>query len=282
MIDRWQWKRVTRAEPCPVCGKGDYCTRTTDGSAVKCMRVESEKAIESGGWVHVLEDPLPPAPKKKIKKKLDWTEEARLMFEHPQAHDKRCEVADQLNVSVDSLERLRVGIGWDEWENEEYSSWPSRDSDGRVIGYVRRYSNGSKRTNMGGSTGVFYTPRWYTWPGPLFVVEGGSDVAACETHGLCAIGRASKHVRCRIHQTNDRTMRPTQAGHCGWREGRSSEPKGYGAELYDKLPRLCVLLAGVVWHEEGSCRAWWQCRWCVSSASRQGHERFTDRRSDVA
>ena len=56
---------------------------------------------------------------------------------------------------------------------------------------MRRYADGSKRTNPGGTTGVFYVPTWYTHPGPVFIVEGGSDVAACESHNLNAIGRAS-------------------------------------------------------------------------------------------
>jgi hypothetical protein len=187
------WIRVSRSEPCPVCDRPDYCTRTTDGLAVKCMRVESNQPAKKGpGWIHHMTDPLPPRPPaKKIEKKADWTAECKKMFEHDKAHDKRCEVADLLKVSVESLEALRVGIGWDEWNSREFSAWPSRDSDGRCIGYVRRYSDGTKRTNQGGTTGVFYVPTWYTHPGPVFVVEGGSDVAACESHNLNCIGRAS-------------------------------------------------------------------------------------------
>lgn len=188
------WIRVSRAEPCPVCDRPDYCTRTTDGMAVKCMRVESDQIAPGklGGWIHQMKDPLPPhPPPKPVEKKADWTEECKRMFAHEKAHDKRCAVAEQLKVSVDSLEALRVGIGWDEWNGREFSSWPSRDNDGRCIGYVRRYNDGSKRTNQGGTTGVFYTPNWYTHPGPVFVVEGGSDVAACESNNLNSIGRAS-------------------------------------------------------------------------------------------
>lgn len=188
------WIRVSRAEPCPICDRPDYCTRTTDGSAVKCMRVESDLPDKGklGGWIHKLTDPLPPKPEpKKVEKKPDWSKECREMFEHEKAHDKRCEVAEMLKVSVESLEALRVGIGWDSWNQREFSSWPSRDNDGRCIGYVRRYADGTKRTNQGGSTGVFYAPTWYTYPGPVFIVEGGSDVAACESHNLNAIGRAS-------------------------------------------------------------------------------------------
>ena len=191
-----EWKRVSRREPCPVCGKPDYCGRTVDGSAVRCMRVDSDKpsTAKDGtmGWIHVLSNPLPPvAATKNVLKKPDWTKECRAMFDHEKAHDKRCAIADTLAVSVESLELMRVGIGWDEWNGAEFSSWPSRDHNGRCIGYVRRYSDGAKRTNEGGSTGVFYTSEWFSRPGPLWVVEGGSDVAACESAGLCAIGRAS-------------------------------------------------------------------------------------------
>lgn len=191
-----EWKRASRREPCQVCNKPDYCTRTVDGTAARCMRVESEKpsAGKDGtmGWIHVLANPLPPVTATKtIPKKPDWTKECRAMFDHEKSHDKRCAIADSLSVSVESLELLRVGVGWDEWNNAEFSSWPSRDHNGRCIGYVRRYSDGAKRTNEGGSTGVFYTSDWFSRPGPLWVVEGGSDVAACETAGLAAIGRAS-------------------------------------------------------------------------------------------
>lgn len=189
------WVRVSRLEPCPICGRPDYCTRTTDGTAVKCQRVESDKPYTGklGGWIHKMADPLPPLSPttKKVEKKPDWTVECRKMFEHDKAHQKRCEVADLLKVSVESLEALRVGIGWDNWNGREFSSWPSRDNNGLCIGYVRRYDDGTKRTNQGGTTGVFYVPTWYTHPGPVFIVEGGSDVAACESNNLNSIGRAS-------------------------------------------------------------------------------------------
>lgn len=187
-----KWVRVTRAEPCPICERPDYCTRTTDGEAVKCMRVESDKPIEKGGWLHRLDEPLPPIPSPKaVEKKRDWMEECRRMYEHPEAREKRRQVAFQLDVSARALKRLRVGIGWDNWNHREFSSWPSRDHTKRCIGYVRRYLDGAKKTNKGGSAGVFYTHAWCQHPGPVFIVEGGSDVAACETHGLNAIGRAS-------------------------------------------------------------------------------------------
>jgi len=185
-----KWVEVSRREPCPICGKPDYCTRSTDGQVVKCMRVESDHAIASGGWLHKLTDALPPAPAPKpIQKKRDWTAECRRMYRHQSAKRKRVALAKSLGVSVLSLDLLRVGIGWDQHNGHEFSSWPSRDHTGMCIGYVRRYDDGTKRTNRGGSTGLFYAANWFLHSGPILVVEGGSDVAACISHDLCAIGR---------------------------------------------------------------------------------------------
>lgn len=156
------------------------------------MRVESEKPIDKGGWLHRLSDPLPAVPPpKKVDKKPDWTDECKRMYEHDRAGEKRRQVAEHLHVTVTALDRLRVGIGWDDWNHQEFSSWPSRDHTGRCIGFIRRYSDGVKRTNQGGSTGVFYTHKWFQYYGPVYIVEGGSDVASCESWKLCSVGRAS-------------------------------------------------------------------------------------------
>ena len=152
MKTKSEWVRVTRREPCVICEKSTWCTRTTDGTAVRCMRVESEKPVEKGGWIHLMEDPLPPKPPAPpAKRKYNWTKECRAMYEHPRAKAKREEVAEQLGVTVQSLILLRVGVGWDDYgPRREFSSWPSRDAEGRCIGYVRRYTT-QKKTNQGGS-----------------------------------------------------------------------------------------------------------------------------------
>ena len=55
------WHEVTRANPCPLCGKGDWCGRTDDG-AVRCMRLKDPpaewhvvKVCEDGGTVYRLD-----------------------------------------------------------------------------------------------------------------------------------------------------------------------------------------------------------------------------------
>lgn len=45
------YARVSRRDPCPVCGKADWCRVFADGG-VECMRTESPVTCSSGGWMH--------------------------------------------------------------------------------------------------------------------------------------------------------------------------------------------------------------------------------------
>ncbi len=53
-----QWCRVTRNDPCPICGRGDWCLVAKDKSAAICPRTEagSVKEIEGSGFLHKLDD----------------------------------------------------------------------------------------------------------------------------------------------------------------------------------------------------------------------------------
>jgi putative DNA primase/helicase len=49
------WVRVTRAHPCPVCGRTHYCSVSADGGLVFCTRTESDRPSRNGdvpGWLH--------------------------------------------------------------------------------------------------------------------------------------------------------------------------------------------------------------------------------------
>ena len=60
------FSRVSKALPCPVCNKPDWCRVFGDGWA-ECMRVRSERLAKSGGWMHRIgggpERYVPPPPK---------------------------------------------------------------------------------------------------------------------------------------------------------------------------------------------------------------------------
>jgi len=93
-------------------------------------------------------------------------------------------------VSTDALVRLRVGVGFDH-DGTEWASFPSRNENWEIVGIIRRYNSGRKRTLCGTSNaGIFAVPEW-NLTDTLYVVEGASDVAACYDHGLSSIGRPS-------------------------------------------------------------------------------------------
>lgn len=162
------------------------------------MRVESAKVSEgrdgTSGWIHHPSDgmqpfePLPTKPKKTLTPD-ELKSLAKGAYEHVNANRTRREVARNLGVTVESLERLKVGYGDD--YNGEHSTWPARDDRGNIVGIVRRYTNGEKKSVYGGSTGLFYCHGWSRFEGPVLVVEGGSDTAAGISAGLCVIGRPS-------------------------------------------------------------------------------------------
>lgn len=54
------WIRVKKQNPCPICGKPDWCLISEDGKSVICARVESDKPVGNAGagWLHSLEDRL--------------------------------------------------------------------------------------------------------------------------------------------------------------------------------------------------------------------------------
>ncbi len=47
-----QWCRVTKNDPCPICGRGDWCLVAKDKSAAICPRTEagSVREIEGSGF----------------------------------------------------------------------------------------------------------------------------------------------------------------------------------------------------------------------------------------
>jgi hypothetical protein len=197
------WRRVSREEPCPVCGKPDWCLVDTDGALAICPRTEdgAVKRCGEAGWLHRLREDewerpfdarrwsppwLPSQPSSPPKHaRTDLPKFARHLHKRGRAELPR--LAQTLGVAALSLERLEVGYhafgGW--W------SFPERDAAGEVIGIHRRYAGGSKRRLKGGKAGLTYAADWGSGDGPVLLVEGGSDVAAGLTLGLCVVGRPS-------------------------------------------------------------------------------------------
>lgn len=183
-----------------MCNHDSWCTISDDKVYVRCVRVPSNRPSHSKrgehAWVHVLDGKTPdfevvPVYSRKYRDRHEVLASVCKFYEHPDAQEVRRDVAAQLGVSSRALDAMRVGFGVD-GNGAEFSSWPSKDAGGEYIGITRRYFDGSKKTIFRMQSGLFYSDT----PGalsqnPVLIVEGGSDVAAAFTIGLCAIGRPS-------------------------------------------------------------------------------------------
>lgn len=185
-----EWKRVTRQEPCPVCGKPDWCGMSGDGTWCVCMRAESGRASKNGGWLHRLKDaplrpvfrPRPARGKNPMASLASYHAALRLRWDWVWLDG----LALSLGVDMDALERLQPAY---DPANKAFS-FPMRDGGGAVTGIRLRNARGDKWAVRGGSDGLFYDPAMTSAP-ELAVCEGPTDTAAALTLGLQAAGRPS-------------------------------------------------------------------------------------------
>ena len=182
--------RVTRKNPCPVCGKPDWCLIAEDGSAAICQRVEegSVKRLGEAGWLHRLTNRT---PRRRIPKRQPDTRPAKDFYTLSRRYQKRLTqplleaLAGRLCVSRKSLQRLQIGF------DRSHYSFPMRDGHDRIVG-IRLRSHTGQFAVTGSRNGLF-------WPAGvkadsnnlLFIVEGESDTAALLDLDFDAIGRPS-------------------------------------------------------------------------------------------
>ena len=204
-----RFHKVSRREPCPVCGKSDWCVVSNDGGTAICFRTESDRPHDKGGWVHVLKLTLPPmrrdfAPVRRPRPQLIDMERVmqgfRAEFEGDGAErdvfDSAIEIGAELGMPGAVVDRLVCG------RSRFYSAWafPMRDGDGKVVGVRLREYGGSRKWSVAGSKdGLFYDPELQAAETvshgmrgrEIVVVEGPTDCAAGYAIGLATVGRSS-------------------------------------------------------------------------------------------
>jgi hypothetical protein len=189
--DAEAWIRATRAHPCPICGKPDWCTFTK--TIALCMRTESTRPSrgDAGGWLHELGE----RPRQSEWRRLRVRERVGVDFES--LADEYQDALDldglgvlsrQLGVSTDALEL--TGVGW--CAERQAWSWPMYDHEARVVGVrLRDARTSSKYAVPGSREGVFMGDCPKHSPPPVLVTEGPTDLCAGFDIGFTAIGRPS-------------------------------------------------------------------------------------------
>ncbi len=197
------WARVTKRNPCPICGKKRYCSVSADGKIAFCMSIISDKPIETKigvGYIHRLSGELQAVAKRMIRKpaaRKRRCEACALLSRKAQDAVIMAELVDLariLGVTTESLRRLHIGWYDERYEGRHYTGWsfPMRDKWGNVVGM--RVRNGRSKFSAPGFTeGLFIPDGIPESGGRLYITEGPTDCAAMLDLGGYCIGRPNCH-----------------------------------------------------------------------------------------
>lgn len=189
-----RWARCSRARPCAVCGKGDWCTFADDGAAC-CMREASDRPARNGGWIHdgasvatgaVQHGDFLPA-------RAFRTDCAEIMERWRAATPAGlvADAAQMLGLAAESLEAL--GVAWAACARA--FAFPMLDARGSVVGIRLREPRdaGAQKWSVTGSRSGLFVPAGTAEArtARVYVCEGPTDAAALHGCGLAAIGRPS-------------------------------------------------------------------------------------------
>ena len=186
--------RVSRRNPCPVCGRFRWCGVSPDGSICVCMRISdgAVKQTKNGGWLHRLrERDIPPMVRVRrivfTEPEMPSVDCCRLASDFAAAVDigRLGKFAEGLGLSTDSLTRLEVG-----WSSDSKAwAFPMRRGQ-QIVGIRLRSWTGHKWSVTGSREGLFI-PHGLTFSERLLIAEGPTDTAALLDMGFEAVGRPS-------------------------------------------------------------------------------------------
>lgn len=200
--------RVTRREPCRVCGKPNWCLHArSDGrfpGFSLCNRIESPTRWGDAGWLHGEgSGGYRPAASRRVQLESAPPTNRDLLgliraAESRAGSDRLELLAEELGVSASSLMRLHVGrisrdLSWRAGLRRSASAWcfPMQRPGSGICGARLRLDSGEKLSVKGGREGLFVPDDVNLDGGRLVVAEGPTDVAALLDLGIPAIGRPS-------------------------------------------------------------------------------------------
>ena len=180
------WERVTHREPCKICGKPDWCTRSELGAC--CMRVETDRPMHNGGWLH--KNDVSVIPQKSVKSPetvspLDTVTLDKMLEKWRTLGPSHVQwFASQLGLHTKSLAMLGAAA----WES--VLAMPMYDENGGTIGIRLRNKAGHKYAVRGGRQGIFvpYGAFGKMPMNPCLICEGPTDTATALEAGFFALG----------------------------------------------------------------------------------------------
>lgn len=203
-----EWIRVSKAHPCPVCGKPDWCSIKDNGEVCHCMRSQSATPCLSGGWFHFTAPIVPrasvPMPRR-VRRALFDAEATMAGFRAELKAEDAANapgwsnlryMAEDLNLPARACERLRAG------KSAFHRAWafPMLDGDGKCVGIrLREWMSNNKWSVAGSRDGLFYDPTLEpkeivangVKARELVIVEGATDCIAGYDLGLPCVGRSA-------------------------------------------------------------------------------------------
>lgn len=210
------WLRVSKLNPCPVCGSFDWCLVSEDGSAAICPRTSdgAHRDLGDAGFLHRI-DPSRGGGRHgrmvrlKLREPNGPQNHIAAMSEYFVRSVTLADIdrfADGLGLTPASLRRLQVG-----WSITHRAwSFPMRDANGTVVGLRLRSENGRKFSVSGGHHGL-HVPTGLGNPEQLLLAEGPTDCAAMLDLGFAAVGRPSCTGATEITIELARKLRPKLA-----------------------------------------------------------------------
>lgn len=190
-----QWVRCSRALPCPICQRPDWCRISDDSSTATCMRIsdgaEREVVLSHGiGYVHRIGESRPIAsyvpPPSMRRRKLDLDCGSVLdRWAAQTSQEDLANFAAELGVDIEALQRLDVV-----W-SPKHRAWafPMHNDRRGVIG-IRIRGDSGKWAVKHSDSGLFM-PHALNSRSSLVICEGPTDTAAALTLGYQAAGRPS-------------------------------------------------------------------------------------------
>lgn len=186
--------RSGRGRPCPVCTAGSKgCSATADG--LHFCRGEPgpgwrrvSKTPDPAGFHSYRRDDGPPAASRTPRPPqtpTDWPALAA-KYSRDLTPALKAKLAGDLGLPVGAIDAIpQVGFDGTAFTFTEV------DAGGAVIGVSRRHADGRKTMVRGSRRGLTLPSGWRDQDGPVYVVEGPTDVLAMAAAGLVAVGRPS-------------------------------------------------------------------------------------------